>query len=259
MSGPRRAVVLLSGGMDSAVTLAWMRREGYACTALSFDYGQRHRIELERAARIASALGANEHVLQRIDLRAFGGSALTSDVAVPKDRPGVGGPASAHRDSGGARGADAQAGARGAIPITYVPARNTVFLSFALALAEVRGATAIAIGANAVDYSGYPDCRPEFIAAFERLANLATRAGVEAAARGERAISIVAPLLEMPKSRIVTLGAELGVDFGMTTSCYDPGASGRPCGHCDACLLRARGFAEAAAPDPLLLRAGALP
>ena len=236
MSAPRRAVVLLSGGMDSAVTLAWMRREGYACTALSFDYGQRHSIELERAARLATALGADEHVLQRIDLRAFGGSALTSDVAVPKDRVAI--------------------DAVGAIPITYVPARNTVFLSFALALAEVRGATAIAIGANAVDYSGYPDCRPEFITAFERLANLATRAGVEASAKGVRAIAIVAPLLEMPKSRIVALGAELGVDFAMTTSCYDPDAEGRPCGHCDACLLRARGFAEASVADPLLAHAG---
>ena len=154
---------------------------------------------------------------------------------MPKDRQGLGG--------------------AGAIPITYVPARNTVFLSFALALAEVRGASAIAIGANAVDYSGYPDCRPEFIAAFERMANLATRAGVEASARGERAITIAAPLLEMPKSRIVTLGAELGVDFAMTTSCYDPDAQGHPCGHCDACLLRARGFAEASASDPLLARA----
>jgi 7-cyano-7-deazaguanine synthase len=232
MSVPCRAVVLLSGGMDSAVTLAWMRREGYACTALSFDYGQRHRIELERAARLATALGANEHVLQRIDLRAFGGSALTSDVAVPKDRVAI--------------------DAVGAIPVTYVPARNTVFLSFALALAEVRGATAIAIGANAVDYSGYPDCRPEFVAAFERLANLATRAGVEAQARGARAIAIAAPLLHLPKSRIVTLGAELGVDFAMTTSCYDPDAQGSPCGHCDACVLRARGFAEAGRADPIM-------
>lgn len=237
MSAPRRAVVLLSGGMDSAVTLAWMRREGFACTALSFDYGQRHRIELERASRLAAALGADEHVLQRIDLRAFGGSALTSDVAVPKDRAGLDG--------------------TGSIPITYVPARNTVFLSFALALAEVRGAAAIAIGANAVDYSGYPDCRPEFISAFERLANLATRAGVEASARGGRAIAIAAPLLEMPKSRIVTLGLELGIDFAMTTSCYDPDASGRPCGRCDACVLRARGFAEADVADPLRVQAGA--
>lgn len=247
MSVPRRAVVLLSGGMDSAVTLAWMRREGFACTALSFDYGQRHRIELDRAARLAAALGADEHVLQRIDLRAFGGSALTSDVAVPKDRPEVGAP-----DAPASAGPGAGAGARSAIPITYVPARNTVFLSFALALAEVRGASAIGIGANAVDYSGYPDCRPEFIAAFERLANLATRAGVEAQARGERAITIAAPLLDLPKSRIVTLGAELGVDFSMTTSCYDPDAHGRPCGHCDACVLRARGFAEAGCEDPLL-------
>jgi 7-cyano-7-deazaguanine synthase len=245
MSVPRRAVVLLSGGMDSAVTLAWMRRAGFACTALSFDYGQRHRIELDRAARLAAALGADEHVLQRIDLRAFGGSALTSDAAVPKDRLEAGAPGAAAAGRGGP-------GAPSAIPITYVPARNTVFLSFALALAEVRGAGAIAIGANAVDYSGYPDCRPEYIAAFARLANLATRAGVEAAARGERAIDIAAPLIEMPKSRIVTLGRELGVDFAMTTSCYDPGASGRPCGHCDACLLRARGFAEAGAADPLL-------
>ncbi|MBU3728505.1 MAG: 7-cyano-7-deazaguanine synthase [Phycisphaerales bacterium] len=257
MSAPRRAVVLLSGGMDSAVTLAWMRRAGFACTALSFDYGQRHRIELERAARLAAALGACEHVLQRIDLRAFGGSALTSDVAVPKDRLEVGGPcapesgvpARATPATGAGRGMDGTA--HSAIPITYVPARNTVFLSFALALAEVRGASAIAIGANAVDYSGYPDCRPEFITAFERLANLATRAGVEAQARGDRAITIAAPLLEMPKSRIVALGAELGVDFAMTTSCYDPDAQGRPCGHCDACVLRARGFAEAGRADPL--------
>lgn len=253
----RRAVVLLSGGMDSAVTLAWMRREGYACTALSFDYGQRHRIELDRAARLATALGADEHVLQRIDLRAFGGSALTSDVEVPKDRPGLGGAPASHGGTVAARMAPAPHGVPGAIPITYVPARNTVFLSFALALAEVRGATAIAIGANAVDYSGYPDCRPEFIAAFERLANLATRAGVEASAKGERAIAIVAPLLEMPKSRIVALGAELGIDFAMTTSCYDPAAEGRPCGRCDACVLRARGFAEAAVADPLLAHAGA--
>jgi 7-cyano-7-deazaguanine synthase len=248
MSDPRRAVVLLSGGMDSAVTMAWMRREGFACTALSFDYGQRHRIELERAARLASALGADEHVLQRIDLRAFGGSALTSDVAVPKDRPEIGGPGVSAAGSG----RDSGAHARSAIPITYVPARNTVFLSFALALAEVRGAVAIAIGANAVDYSGYPDCRPEFIAAFERLASLATRAGVEAASRGERAITIAAPLLELPKSRIVALGEELGVDFAMTTSCYDPDAQGRPCGHCDACVLRTRGFAEAGREDPLV-------
>jgi 7-cyano-7-deazaguanine synthase len=247
MSGPRRAVVLLSGGMDSAVTLAWMHRDGFACTSLSFDYGQRHRIELDRAARLATALGADEHVMQRIDLRAFGGSALTSDVAVPKDRPELGAPGTADGAVGGT-GASAQS----AIPITYVPARNTVFLSFALALAEVRGACAIAIGANAVDYSGYPDCRPEFIAAFERLANLATRAGVEATSRGERAITIAAPLLEMPKSRIVALGLELGVDFSMTTSCYDPDAQGRPCGHCDACVLRARGFAEAGHDDPLL-------
>jgi 7-cyano-7-deazaguanine synthase len=237
MSAKPRAVVLLSGGMDSAVTLAWMRREGFVCIALSFDYGQRHRIEIERAARVASALGAAEHVLQRIDLRAFGGSALTSDVDVPKDMLGSGGP--------------------GAIPITYVPARNTVFLSFALALAEVRGASAIAIGANAVDYSGYPDCRPEFIAAFERLANLATRAGVESAARGERAVTVHAPLVDLAKSRIVTLGIELGVDFSMTSSCYDPGASGQPCGHCDACVLRTRGFKEAGVRDPLCALDGA--
>ena len=257
MSAHRRAVVLLSGGMDSAVTLAWMRREGYACTALSFDYGQRHRIELDRAARLATALGADEHVLQRIDLRAFGGSALTSDVEVPKDRPGLGGAPASHGEAVAARTEQAPHGVPGAIPITYVPARNTVFLSFALALAEVRGGTAIAIGANAVDYSGYPDCRPEFIAAFERLANLATRAGVEASAKGERAIAIVAPLLAMPKSRIVALGAELGIDFAMTTSCYDPDVDGRPCGRCDACVLRARGFAEAAVADPLLAHAGA--
>lgn len=239
MSASQAAVVLLSGGMDSAVTLGCMRRDGFRCIALSFDYGQRHRIEIERAAGVARALGAAEHVVQRIDLRAFGGSALTADIAVPKDRV----PAGAHGDGSG-------------IPVTYVPARNTVFLSFALALAEVRGACAIAIGANAVDYSGYPDCRPAFIAAFERLANLATRAGVEAAAAGEIAIRVHAPLMDLSKRQIVELGRELGVDFALTTSCYDPSPSGAPCGRCDACILRARGFAEAGVADPLCAAPG---
>ena len=241
MSGAPSAVVLLSGGMDSAVTLACMRRDGFRCIALSFDYGQRHRIEIERAGRVARALGAAEHAVQRIDLRSFGGSALTADIAVPKDQ------APARQRTAGE-----------SIPVTYVPARNTVFLSFALALAEVRGASAIAIGANAVDYSGYPDCRPAFIEAFERLANLATRAGVEAASAGQVAIRVHAPLMDLTKRHIVELGQRLGVDFSLTTSCYDPSPEGAPCGHCDACILRARGFADAGVTDPLCADSGRL-
>jgi len=219
--GPvRRAVVLLSGGLDSAVTAAWLRRQGFAVHALSFDYGQRHSVELQAAARVAEQVGVIEHVVQRIDLRAFGGSALTADIAVPKDRS-----------------PDEMASS---IPVTYVPARNTIFLAFALAFAEVRGAFDLGIGVNAIDYSGYPDCRPEFIAAFERVANLATRAGVESGH-----IRLHTPLQDLSKSQIVRLGRELGVDLSLTISCYDPAADGTPCGRCDACELRARGFAEA--------------
>jgi 7-cyano-7-deazaguanine synthase len=216
----RRAVVLLSGGLDSAVTAAWLRRQGFAVHALSFDYGQRHSVELQAAARVAKHVGVVEHVVQRIDLRAFGGSALTADIAVPKDRS-----------------PDEMAGS---IPITYVPARNTIFLAFALAFAEVRGAFDLGIGVNAIDYSGYPDCRPEFIAAFERVANLATRAGVESGH-----IRLHTPLQQLSKAQIVRLGRELGVDLSLTISCYDPAADGTPCGRCDACELRTRGFAEA--------------
>lgn len=224
MTPARRAVVLLSGGMDSAVVLAHLVKQGKECHALSFDYGQRHKIELQAAARVAQAVGAASHRVARIDLRAFGGSALTADIAVPKDRD----VAHAHD-----------------IPVTYVPARNTIFLSHALALAETLGAQEIGIGVNAIDYSGYPDCRPEFIQAFERMANLSTRAGVEAAARGQTWMSIAAPLAGMSKAQIVRRGRELGVDFSLTISCYDPSPRGQPCGHCDACLLRARGMDEA--------------
>jgi 7-cyano-7-deazaguanine synthase len=224
MSAAPRAVVLLSGGMDSAVVLAEMRHAGFECHALSFDYGQRHRVELERAAEVAQALGAASHRVARIDLRAFGASALTADIDVPKDRDV-------------ARARD--------VPVTYVPARNTVFLAHALAMAEATGARDIGIGVNAIDYSGYPDCRPEFVEAFERLANLATRAGAEAAARGERWMRVHVPLLRMGKSDIVRRGRELGVDLSRTVSCYDPSPAGAPCGRCDACQLRERGFREA--------------
>ncbi len=227
-SNGNKAVCLLSGGLDSSTCLALARREGFDCFALSFDYGQRHRLELDAAARVAAALGAARHLALRIDLRAIGGSALTADIAVPKGRTG----------------ADMASG----IPVTYVPARNTVFLSIALAWAESLGAADIFLGVNAIDYSGYPDCRPEFIEAFERMANLATKAAVEGRAR----VRIHAPLLRMAKADIVRLGCDLGVDFALTWSCYDPRPDGRPCGACDACLLRARGFADAGVPDPLL-------
>ncbi|RPI46157.1 MAG: 7-cyano-7-deazaguanine synthase QueC [Betaproteobacteria bacterium] len=222
------AVVLLSGGLDSATVLAIAIREGYACHAISFRYGQRHAIELDRARVIARRLGAAEHIVVDIDLRQFGGSALTADIAVPKLR-------SAEEMSHG-------------IPPTYVPARNTIFLSFALAWSETLGAADIFIGVNALDYSGYPDCRPEYIAAFERMANLGTKAGVE----GRQRLRIHAPLIAMSKADIIRRGLALGVDYALTTSCYDPDASGAPCGACDSCLLRARGFAEAGVPDPLL-------
>jgi 7-cyano-7-deazaguanine synthase len=222
----KRAVCLLSGGLDSATALAFARRDGYACYALSFDYGQRHRIELEAAARVARSLGAVEHKTVVIDLRLFGGSALTADIAVPKDRLA----AAMSQD----------------IPITYVPARNTIFLSFALAWAEVLGCFDIFIGINAVDYSGYPDCRPAYIAAFERMANLATRAGVESG----HELTIHTPLIALSKAEIIRAGLALGVDYSLTHSCYDPAADGRACGHCDSCLLRLAGFAAAGAADP---------
>jgi 7-cyano-7-deazaguanine synthase len=228
MNSARKAVCLLSGGLDSSTCLALARREGFDCHALSFDYGQRHRVELESAARVAASLGALEHRTIRFDLRQFGHSALTSDVAVPKGR-------SAKEMSGD-------------IPITYVPARNTIFLSFALAWAEVLEAADIFIGVNALDYSGYPDCRPEYIEAFERMANLATKSGVE----GRTRITLQTPLIRLSKAEIVKVADKLGVDFRLTHSCYDPDPDGRPCGACDSCLLRRKGFEEAGVVDTLL-------
>ena len=225
-----RAVVLLSGGLDSSTALAVAQEEGFECFALSFAYGQRHAHELHAAAAVAKALCAARHVVATIDLREFGGSALTADIDVPKGR-------------------DAQAMAQG-IPVTYVPARNTVFLSFALAWAETLGAQNIFVGVNALDYSGYPDCRPEYIAAFETLANLATKAGVE----GHQRLKIHAPLIAMSKAQIIEQGLRLGVDYAITSSCYDPGADGRPCGACDSCQLRAKGFAQVGVADPLVQR-----
>jgi len=222
----KKAVVLLSGGVDSTTTLAIARSQGYACYALSFDYGQRHAVELKAAKRAAQALGAVEHILLKIDLRAFGGSALTSAIPVPKNR-------STARMSQG-------------IPVTYVPARNTIFLAFALAFAEVRKCGAIFIGVNALDYSGYPDCRPEFLRAFQRLSNLATKAGVEKT----REVAVHAPLMHKSKAQIIRTALKLGVDLGLTLSCYDPDPRGRACGQCDSCLLRQTGFAEARAADP---------
>ena len=220
------AVVLLSGGLDSATVAAMARRDGFDVHALSFRYGQRHAVELDAAARVAGAVGACEHTIIDIDLGAFGGSALTDEsLAVPKGR------------DESAMGED--------IPITYVPARNTIFLSFALAYAEVRSANDIFIGVNALDYSGYPDCRPEYIAAFEAMAQLATRASVEGAP-----LRIHTPLVALTKAGIVRLGVDLGVDFALTLSCYDPDVAGAACGSCDACVLRRRGFAEAGVVDP---------
>ena len=216
----KRAVVLLSGGVDSTTTLAIAKAQDFDTYALSFRYGQRHAIELDAARRVAKTLGAKEHVILDIDLRRFGGSALTDDIAVPKDRT---------PDS--------------RIPVTYVPARNTIFLSFALAWAEVLGAQDIFIGVNALDYSGYPDCRPEYIAAFERMASLGTKAGVE----GGQRLTIHTPLIQMSKADIIRKGLELGVDYDLTFSCYDPAPDGAPCGHCDSCHIRSRGFAEALA------------
>lgn len=226
----RKAIVLLSGGLDSTTVLAHAKSEGFEPYALSFRYGQRHAIELEAAKRVAEAQGVKDHVVCDIDLRVFGGSALTSDVDVPKH---------ASVDE-----------VEESIPVTYVPARNTVFLSFALAYAEVVGSTDIFIGVNALDYSGYPDCRPEFIKAFEDMANLATRAGVEGGA-----ITIHAPLMEKTKGEIVQMGLDLGVDFSLTSSCYDPDEAGRSCGQCDSCLLRLKGFADAGSSDPIAYRA----
>jgi 7-cyano-7-deazaguanine synthase len=219
-------VLLLSGGLDSTTMLAHAVADGYDVHAMTFRYGQRHAGEIEAARRVARHYGVGDHVVVDIDLRTFGGSALTADIAVPKDRSSA-------------------AMAEG-IPITYVPARNTIFLSFCLAWAEVLGASDIFIGVNALDYSGYPDCRPEYVAAYERMANLATRGGVE----GTNPIRIRTPLLHLSKREIVELGQSLGVDYSITLSCYDPGPAGEACGHCDACTLRLKGFAEAGARDP---------
>jgi 7-cyano-7-deazaguanine synthase len=224
------AVVLLSGGMDSATTAAIAREQGFEVHALSFRYGQRHALELEAARRVVARLGIRSHVILDIDLRAFGGSALTGELPLPRDTP-------LERIGEG-------------IPSTYVPARNTIFLSFALGWAEVLGARDIFLGANALDYSGYPDCRPEYMAAFERLANLATRVGVE----GGRRIRIHTPLISMTKAEIITRGLALGVDYAITSTCYDPAPDGAACGHCEACLLRLKGFREAGMDDPARYR-----
>jgi len=223
-------VVLLSGGLDSATVLAIARSQGYELYALSFSYGQRHVWELEAAARVAASIGVAQHRMAKFDLRVFGGSALTDEIDVPKGR-------STDEMSQG-------------IPITYVPARNTIFLSFALAWAEVLGSSDIFIGVNALDYSGYPDCRPEFIEAFERMANLATKAGVE----GRQTLKIHTPLIAMSKAEIIRTGIELGVNYALTSSCYDPSPSGEPCGGCDSCLLRQKGFRENGMSDPLKYR-----
>jgi 7-cyano-7-deazaguanine synthase len=220
------AVVLLSGGLDSATTLALASRDGFQVHALSFRYGQRHAIELDAARQVARQLGAARHVIVDIDLRTFGGSALTADIPVPKGR-------------------STEEMTRG-IPVTYVPARNTIFLSYALALAEVIDATDIYIGVNVLDYSGYPDCRPEYVAAFEQMANLATRAGVE----GRTRLRIRTPLIQLTKREIIATGLELGVDYSLTRSCYDPAPDGAACGECDSCRLRLKGFAENGAADP---------
>jgi 7-cyano-7-deazaguanine synthase len=224
-----KAVVLLSGGLDSSTVLA-IAGEGFATYAMTFRYGQRHSIEIDAAKRVARALGARDHVIVDFDLRQFGGSALTSDIAVPKDR------------------SPQQMGE--GIPVTYVPARNTIFLSFALAWAETLGASDIFVGVNALDYSGYPDCRPEYIAAFEAMGNLATKAGVE----GTQRLSIHAPLIRLSKAAIIARGVELGVDYALTLSCYDPWPDGAPCGRCDSCALRQKGFIDAGIVDPLRAR-----
>jgi 7-cyano-7-deazaguanine synthase len=226
----KKAVVLLSGGLDSTTALASAISDGFSPYALSFRYGQRHSVELRCAQQVAKALAVDEHILVDIDLRQFGGSALTDDIEVPKER------ATEDMSEG--------------IPVTYVPARNTIFLSFALAWAEVLEASDIYIGVNALDYSGYPDCRPEYIAAYEKMANLATKAGVEA----HQILKIHTPLIHLTKAEIITKGTALGVDYSLTSSCYDPAPEGRPCGQCDSCLLRAKGFEEAGLVDPLIAR-----
>jgi 7-cyano-7-deazaguanine synthase len=222
---PKKAVILLSGGLDSTTVLAIAKQQSFVPYTLAFNYGQRHKWELEQARRIAEKAGVARHQVIEFDLRAFGGSALTGDMDVPKGRDVT--------DS--------------SIPITYVPARNTIFLSFALALAETIESNDIFIGVNALDYSGYPDCRPEYIAAYERMANLATKAGVE----GAQKLTIHTPLIHMTKAEIIRTGLSLGVDYSLTSSCYDPSPTGRPCGDCDSCQLRLKGFAEAGASDPL--------
>lgn len=224
----KKAVILLSGGIDSSTTAAIAKAEGYELYALSFEYGQRHRLELESAKKVAESLSAKKHLIIKFDLREIGGSALTADIEVPKDRR-------QRTDS--------------AIPVTYVPARNTIFLSFAIGWAEVLEASDIFIGANAVDYSGYPDCRPEYLKAFEDMANLATRVSVE----GKIKFKIKAPLLYMTKGEIIRRGTEMGFDYSLTWSCYDPLPDGRPCGRCDSCLFRAKGFKEAGIKDPLII------
>lgn len=223
---PKSAVVLLSGGLDSTTVLAIAKEEGFLPYALSFRYGQRHEAELAAAARVASAIGAASHVIADVNLNVFGGSALTADIEVPKHR-------TASEMSQG-------------IPVTYVPARNAVFLSIALAWAEVLKADDIFVGVNALDYSGYPDCRPAYITAFEQMANLATKAAVD----GQQRIQIHAPLIELSKAQIIERGLTLGVDYALTHSCYDPDSEGRACGLCDSCLLRLKGFGEAGVPDP---------
>lgn len=227
-NGREKAVVLLSGGADSATALAVASQKGYAAYALSFRYGQRHKHELECAAKVARHFNVVEHVTFDVNIGAFGGSALTADIDVPKNRA----MGDMERD----------------IPVTYVPARNTVFLSIALSWAEVLGANDIFIGVNALDYSGYPDCRPEYIAAFEKMANLATKAGVE----GRQMLRVHTPMIQLTKAQILLLGQSLGVPYGLTSSCYDPGELGEPCGHCDSCLLRLKGFSEAGLEDPLV-------
>lgn len=226
-----RAVVLLSGGLDSATVLAEARAQGFELYALTVRYGQRHSVEIDAARRVAQAIGVTQHVVTKLDLRVFGGSALTDDIDVPKDTP---------PDAIGS-----------GIPVTYVPARNTIFLALAMAWAETLGASDVFIGVNALDYSGYPDCRPEFIEAFERLAAVATKAGVEG-----KALDIHTPLIRMTKSEIIRRGVELGVDYENTVSCYDPSSEGEACGRCDACALRRKGFREAGVPDPTPYRTG---
>ncbi|MDA1014440.1 MAG: 7-cyano-7-deazaguanine synthase QueC [Planctomycetota bacterium] len=227
----KKSIVLLSGGLDSTTTLAIAMSAGFSCHAVTFRYGQRHNIEIQAAQRIAESMGATEHLILDIDLRSIGGSALTADIAVPKDR------AVSDMESG--------------IPITYVPARNTIFLSFALAWAEVLDATDIFIGVNAVDYSGYPDCRPEYIAAYERMANLATKKATESV----EPLRIHTPLIQLTKADIIRRGLELGVDYSLSTTCYDPDVDGTACGHCDACTLRLKGFEEVGVADPVPYRA----